>query len=251
MENARIVEEFTLPSLGRVYTDFEIETDVVLSSMKAKHEMLRLSSTEDSHKIMAEIIDDCLETDLGIKSYDLCIGDFQYLLFKLRVVTFGNDYELSGKCPFCGFEQRVSVDLDDFPVKEYTEEYTEMMYLDLPITGKELKLTYQTPRMLDRITAKVKEYRRRHRDTDLNPVLLFNIMSVIDEIDGEVPDALDLEQWIMELPLADTNAIISRIDRMNNAIGIDLSLYENCNICGTEYIVPFRVNNSFFRPRSE
>ena len=120
MSDARIVEEFYLPSQGLIYEGIEVDPSGMISSMKAKHEMLRLSVTDGSHKIMAEILDDCLESDLGISAYDLCLGDYQYLLFKLRVVTFGNEYTLRGKCPFCGFEQSTTVDLDALETKEYT-----------------------------------------------------------------------------------------------------------------------------------
>ena len=67
MENARIVESFTLPSKGVIYEE-DVNPEIQLSSMKTKHEMLRLSATEDSQKIMADIIDDCLVTKLGISS---------------------------------------------------------------------------------------------------------------------------------------------------------------------------------------
>ena len=100
MENARIVENVVLPSKGLIYEE-DVSPEIELSSMKTKHEMLRLSATEESQKVMAEIIDDCIVGDLGISSYDLCLGDFQYLLYKLRVVTFGPDYEMTAKCPFC------------------------------------------------------------------------------------------------------------------------------------------------------
>ena len=249
MDNIRIAEQFTLPSHGKLYVD-DVNPEVVLSSMKAKHEMLRLSATEESHKIMSQIIDDCIETDFGISSYDLCLGDFQFLLFKLRIVTFGNGYELLGKCPFCGFEQTYKVDLDTLETKEYTDSYEDLKHLTLPVGGEELLLTYQTPRMLDRINTKMKEYRKRHRDSDENPTILFNIMSVIDEVNGEIPDALELEEWIKELPLADATAIVNRIDEMNNSIGVNLYVEDSCRICGTNFIVPFRVNNTFFRPNS-
>ena len=249
MNNIRIAEQFTLPSKGKLYLE-DVNPEVVLSSMKAKHEMLRLSATEESHKIMAQIIDDCIETDFGISSYDLCLGDFQFLLFKLRIVTFGNNYELLGKCPFCGFEQTYKIDLDSLETKEYTNSYEELKHLTLPIGGEELLLTYQTPRMLDRINTKMREYRKRHRDSDENPTILYNIMSVIDEVNGEIPDAIELEEWIKELPLADATAIVNRIDEMNNSIGVNLFVEDSCRICGTSFIVPFRVNNTFFRPNS-
>lgn len=250
MSDARIVEEFYLPSQGLIYEGIEVDPSGMISSMKAKHEMLRLSVTDGSHKIMAEILDDCLESDLGISAYDLCLGDYQYLLFKLRVVTFGNEYTLRGKCPFCGFEQSTTVDLDALETKEYTEEYEKLKTVYLPSTEQTITLTYQTPRMLDRIQTKVREYRRRHENTDENPVLLFNIMSCITEVDGEAPNRVFLEDWVKDLPLSDALLIVDNIDSMNNAIGTNLSYPTNCRICGTEYFVPFRVNETFFRPSS-
>ena len=176
MENARIVEEFLLPSNGEIYEDEEVNPEVVLGSMKAKHEMLRLSASDESNKIMAEIIDDCMESALGVSSYDLCLGDFQFLLFKLRIVTFGPDYELSGKCPFCGFDQSVKVNLDELDIKYCPTDYNDMKDITLPHSGEEVRLKFQTPRMLDRINVKVKEFRRKNRGEDYNPVILFNIM---------------------------------------------------------------------------
>ena len=55
MSDARIVEEFYLPSQGLIYEGIEVDPSGMISSMKAKHEMLRLSVTDGSHKIMAEI----------------------------------------------------------------------------------------------------------------------------------------------------------------------------------------------------
>ena len=57
MENIRIEEEFTLPSKGVIYEE-EVNPQVLLSTMKTKHEMLRLSASEESQKIIAQIIDD-------------------------------------------------------------------------------------------------------------------------------------------------------------------------------------------------
>lgn len=249
MSDTRIAEVFTLPSKGLIYEE-SVNPEVVLSSMTTRHEMLRLSATEDSQKIMSQIIDDCIDSDLGISSYDLCLGDFQYLLFMLRVVTFGNEYELNGKCPFCGFSQNISINLDEMRIKEYDNSLAELLEVELPKRGNKVKLTLQTPRMLDRINTKIKEYRKKHKDSDENPAILYTIMASIEEIDGETPNQFSLEEWIKNLPLADTNVLINRIDLINNQIGIDLDVESECRICGTEYLIPFRINQTFFRPRS-
>ena len=247
MENARIVENVVLPSKGLIYEE-DVSPEIELSSMKTKHEMLRLSATEESQKVMAEIIDDCIVGDLGISSYDLCLGDFQYLLYNLRVVTFGPDYEMTAKCPFCGYENTVKVNLDELPVNEFDESLADLLEFTLPVSGNKIKLTMQTPRMLDRINSKMRQYNKRRKNTNENTVVLFTIMSSIEEIDDEAPDTLHLEDWVRELPMADTNTILKRIDEINGKLGIELDTLEVCGVCGSNYIAPFRINNTFFRP---
>ncbi len=91
MNEAVIAETFTLPSKGKVYVE-DVNPEVILSSMTTKHEMLRLSATEDNQRLMADIIDDCIQSEVGISAYDMCLADYQFLMYKLREVTFGNDY---------------------------------------------------------------------------------------------------------------------------------------------------------------
>lgn len=247
--DVRIAEEFTLPSRGMIYEE-EVDPEVVLSSMTTRHEMLRLSVTEDSLKIMSQIIDDCIESDLGISSYDLCLGDFQYLMYMLRVVTFGTDYELVGRCPYCGYEQSTATKLDELEVKEYDDSLADLLEIQLPKSGNKIKLTLQTPRILDRINARIKDYRRKHRDSDENPTILYNILYSIEEVDDDTPNSFELETWVKNLPLADTNALVNRIEQVNQQIGLNLDVEEMCRICGTTYKVPFRINQTFFRPDS-
>lgn len=247
MENSRIVETLSLPSKGMVYEE-EVSPEIELSSMKTKHEMMRLSATEESQKIMAQIIDDCIVGNLGISSYDMCLGDFQYLLYKLRVVTFGPEYEMTARCPYCGFENNLTLNIDELEVKEYTEDLADLLELDIPVSGNHIKLTMQTPRMLDRINTRVKEYNKKRKNTSENATVLYTIMSSIEEIDNEAVEPIELEQWIRDLPLADSNAILYRIDEINNSLGIDSDSLATCGVCGSSFIAPFRVNTTFFRP---
>ena len=247
MENARILENLMLPSKGLIYEE-EVNPNIQLSSMKTKHEMLRLSATDENHKVMAKIVDDCIMSDMGISSYDLCLGDFQYLLYKLRVVTFGPEYEMQVRCPYCSFENTLSINIDELEIHEYTNDLPDLLELDLPVSGNHLKLTMQTPRMLDRISARIKDTVQRRRIKDENLTVLYTIMACIEEIDDEPVDLTTIETWIRELPLADSNAILYRIDEINDALGIELNSVATCKVCGANFLAPFRVNHSFFRP---
>lgn len=81
-------EEYTLPSMGKVY-DVKVNPVVRLKSMTTEHEMKRLSPSERPYKTLCEIIDDCLVDNPGISSYDMCMADYIFLLHKLRVATYG------------------------------------------------------------------------------------------------------------------------------------------------------------------
>ena len=68
-------------------------------------------------EIICEIIDECLVENPGISSYDMCLADYQFLLHKLRVVTYGKDYKLEFTCPFCGSKEEATIDLDSLEVR--------------------------------------------------------------------------------------------------------------------------------------
>lgn len=75
-----ITEDCTLPSLGLVYSK-PVNPNVKLRSMTTEEEMRRLAHTERPYKVLCDIIEDCIVGDkLGISVYDVCLGDYQYLL---------------------------------------------------------------------------------------------------------------------------------------------------------------------------
>ena len=244
--DARIVETYTLPSHGLIY-DVEVNPDVSLSSMKTKHEMLRLSASENNNKVMADIIDDCIVGDMGISSYDLCLGDFQFLMYKLRVVTYGPDYELYGICPYCGAENFVAVNIDELEINEYEDNLLDDFELVLPVTQMGITLQLQTPRILDKVNRKVTEEKRR-RKTSENSSLIYTIASSIAKVDGEEPNQFTLEEKIKDLPMRDTNVLLNRINDINSKIGVQIDIDTNCATCGRYFTVPFRINSTFFRP---
>ena len=172
--NYTIAESYTLPSHGKVYEQ-EINPHIKLRSMTTAEEMKRLSPSDRPYENLAEIIDDCLVEDIGISSYDLCVGDFQFLLHKLRIVTYGPQYKAQIVCPYCGVPEEKIINLEDLKVMEYSEELNKYFEIDLPITKKHIKLRMQTPRILDDVTAKTNELRKKVPDYNGDPAFLFTL----------------------------------------------------------------------------
>lgn len=238
---------YTLPSLGKIY-NVDVNPNIKIRSMTVSEEMKRLNSSDRPYKNIADIIDDCLIDKPGISAYDMCLGDFQFLLHRLRVVTYGSKYKLSSKCPHCGFENVGEIDLNDMSVSSYTDDVNKYFEFELPISKNTIRLRMQTPRMLDDINIRTKEITSKRKSSSKDSAFLLNIESVIDLVDGMKLDIFKKQDFVKQLPMADINYILANVNKLNELIGLDVTLNNTCDFCGLDYDSPFRVTPEFFRP---
>lgn len=252
-DNYTIAETYTLPSRGLIYSK-KVNPDVKIRSMTTVEEMRRLSHTDSPYKTLCDIIDSCILNDVGISSYDMHLGDYQYLLHRLRVVTYGSKYPSSSMCPICGTLNKLTLDLDDIEVLRLDDEkidsYKSLFNVELPRTKRNITLKFTTPRDLDEITKEEKEYREASPDDNSNIGYLFTLMHSIAEVDGKVPNPILLRDFIKKLPLMDTNAILQREIKINNEVGIVTTIKNVCSNskCGAKYKTSFRITTEFFGP---
>lgn len=248
MNEYTIANEYVLPSRGEVYSQ-DVNSHIKLRSMTTAEEMKRLNHTDRPYKSMSEIMNDCLVEEIGISAYDLCIPDYQYMLHKLRIVTYGPNYKISSTCPYCGAVNHYTLDLDSLNVIPYNEEeYKKYSEFTLPSTEKRIKLRMQTPRILDNITFKSKEEKRKNPGLQGDPAFLFTLESLIEEIDGSKPEQFRIVPFIQKLPMMDTNYILKCAQKLNTSFGIDAGLSNTCGNCGLDYNSSFRTTSEFFGP---
>ena len=249
MKDYTISENFVLPSKGKIYSE-NINPDVTIRSMTTVDEMKRLSHTDFPYKKMSTIIDDCIIEDLPISSYDMCIGDYQFLLYKLRTVTYGAEYKIRTRCPYCSFEAEDTVDLDALEINYYSDDMNLEQYseLDLPVSKVHVSLNIQTPRMLDIVAQEVKEFKQKTKNKTDDPSILFMLCKIIDTVDGQQLDRIKLEDFVKKLPMKDTAEIFSNAEKLNQCIGINSDIEHVCDICGLTYKSPFRIQSDFYRP---
>lgn len=247
MSDYTISETFCLPSLGKVYTP-EIVPEVTLRSMNTLDEMRRLSPSEYQYKQMSDVLDSCIINGPEISSYDMCIGDYQFLLHRLRAVTYGSHVKLDTVCPICGFRNHDDLDIDSLPILKYTDDLMSYSTFELPVTKKIVKLKLQTPRLLDNINLRSKEMKEKASDKTQDFSLLVSLMLMIDSVDGKPVNEIALQQWVSTLPMKDTNTIFAYATKLNNAIGVNTDAEVVCSLCNNTYKVPFRPKGDFFRP---
>lgn len=245
-----IAEDFVLPSLGKIYGK-EFNPHIKLRSMTVRDEMRRLSQSATPHKNLCDIIDSCLLTKLPISCYDLSIKDYEFLLHKLRIVTYGPDYKMVVGCPHCNEVYEEVINLDDLRSIEFDlNAFVENQTFELPQSKKRISINFQTPRMLDSIDLKVKEFKKKNK-TDLDPTPLITLQEVIDTIDGVKYSYIELENFINNLSQRDAIFILNKVTKLNSLLGLDTSIDVTCKSCGGDIKTFFRFGTEFFRPTND
>lgn len=163
-----IMEGYELPSKGLIY-DKPVDAHVELRSMTARDEMKRLSPSSTPFKTLADIIEGCMLDKPAIHVYDMAVADYEYLLHKLRIVTYGDEYKLGIRCPYCGNVIDNAFHLETLTIEPFDQEKFEKLRLvELPASGKRVKIRFQTPHMLDNIELETKELKRKHNSVELS-----------------------------------------------------------------------------------
>lgn len=247
-ENYTIMEGYELPSRGEIY-DVKVNPHVELRSMTARDEMKRLSPSTTPLKTLADIIEGCMIEKPKIHVYDMALGDYEFLLHKLRIVTYGPKYKMGLSCPHCLEAFEADADLEQLAIIDFDEDkFNELQTFVLPKSGDTIKIKFQTPHMLDDIELQTKEAKRKFKSADVEFDLLFLLKNVIDEVNGAKMSPDKLETYINNLPAKDMVKIVNNVDALNACVGVDSKLIVDCPHCGGEVRTFFRFGSEFFRP---
>ena len=246
-----IAEDCTLPSRGLVYNT-PINPDIKLRAMTVAEEMKRLSATDTPYKTMCDIIEDCIVGDKpAISVYDMCLGDYQYLLVKLRTVTYGSAYKMTVKCPVCGGVSDVICELDKLEPITFDEDVDKLRKIHLPVCDKDVELIFQTPHILDDIAKRKREILKANPELLVDPGFQLTLEKMIKSVDGKVMNPANLETWIKKMNMRDANLLMQQAVKLNESVGLSTDFTAECKHCKAEILNTFRITGEFFGPSAD
>ena len=246
--NYTIGEGMSLPSKGLIYGR-PVNEFVELRSMTARDEMKRLSPTSSQFRLLSEIIEGCMIEKPAIKVYDMAIGDYEFLLHKLRTITYGDEYKMEIRCPFCGKLVESIAHLEELKLQVIEpEQFEAARNIVLPVGGQHLVLNFMTPHIMDMTESTVKELKRKFKDAEVDFETLVRLKFAIDTVDSVKLSDTALENFINKLPAKDLLKIENSLAELNLQFGIDNKLEITCDGCGGEVPTYFRYGPEFFRP---
>lgn len=231
-----------IPSRGAYYGG-RIPATLNVRPMLIKDEQYLHTVPEDQY--VDTVIMRCVQEDIDLN--ELIAGDKMALLFKIREISFGPDYEFKVSCPHCKKASVQEVSIESFPWMWYAEtDGKEPFEITLPMSGN--KCLVKFPRTKDdrKISEFRKNFYRKNPKTAPDPTRGMALKAMVLSIEGMSKE--EMAEYLTESCVAADYRFIE--DFLYEKMPRPLILREfECNNpdCGQEFEVNLPITPSFFR----
>lgn len=215
-----------LPSRGKAYVDCDESVMIKPFSFAQEKKLRSIKTSAQGLKVINELVRDCVQ---GLDYDSMTLEDKNYILFKLREISYGDSYVITTDCGACGATNKLTVDISQVPVTYAEDDYKEPFTITLPDTKQEVR--FVTPRCKDE-----KYFEDAERLTDN---LWRFALSVSTYSEQKVLKAFFEATTVRDIAFF-------REKLMENHYGMNKSMSYECASCGevTESLIPF--SESFF-----
>lgn len=245
---SNFTQEITLPSLGLLNPEIP-EGKLVQRCMMVADQKFLSGSNHSPGSTLQGLLSRTITSPEGFDVSNLTVPDTLFLLFKLRILSYGNEYTFKTRCPECGNRIEVTLDLSELPVTTLREDYEKDLVVTLPHRGDTVYTRVLTNEDLDEINKEVKRRKKRHPEDDSEYTL--RIAQSIEKIhladtNEDITRPTEIEEYINALTDLDASTIIATRDSI--AYGVAPTVEYVCPEC-REYIdIDVHFSGDFFRP---
>jgi hypothetical protein len=215
-----------LPSRGKAYVQSDGYVQIKPFTFAQERKLRSIKRAAQGEKVIASLIQDCVK---GLEYESMTLEDKNYVLFKLREISYGNEYTIVAICNDCETKNNLTVEIDAVPVKYAPDDYEEPISITLPDSKQEVK--FVTPRCKD-----------EHYFTSMD-VLTENLWRFVLSV-GEYSDQKIMKAFFERTTVRDVAFFRTKLT--DDYYGMNKSMSFECASCGeeNESLIPF--TESFF-----
>lgn len=254
MENNNFQQEVVLPSKGILNPEIP-GGKIIQRCMMLSDQQFISGSKINEDEILQILVKRCIVSPKDLDVGLLTPADTLFLLFKLRVLSYGSNYRISRRCPECNERVEMTLDLSDLKVETLDKGYEKNLTVTLPHSGDTVTTKILTNNDSKELNDEIKKSKARSNGEDTMSLYL-DLASKIKEVklknpkegqDKVLTNHVDILKYVQELTNRDALIIDSTLD--NISYGIVPVLNSKCPNCGNDVDVPVRLDSEFFRPR--
>lgn len=242
-----IQETHEIPSRGKIYGDMNVPSEFTLRAMTTLEEKMRLSGS--GIDMIPKLIGMCLIDPKNIDVGELKMFDIQFLMYKLRTITYGPEYKTVVRCPNCGSIKEIVVNLDKIPVNYIDDDFTGTISIGpLPVSKDIIECRALSANDYKEIDREAKRIKTKFPEYVGDPEFILSYQYRIVKVnDKELPNSA-IQKYVETMNMRDVRYLDSKYDERFGNIGLDTSMIETCSSCGGDINFQLSTGSDFFRP---
>ena len=244
-------EVVNLPSKGHFYPDNHplASGTIEIYQVTARHEdILSNSNLLKKGTVLDEFLKALIATP-NVSISDLLIGDKNALFIAARRSAYGDSYSTKIKCPECGVETVVDIDLSKLGSKEIdfsiAKKGENRISFKLPNSGKVLAVSLLTHKDDADVDAELKAL-AKFGSTTASPEITTRLKYTIKSIDGDT-DRLKIKAFVDDKLTAKDSLALRKFVREYTP-DVDMSFDFTCPSCGHQAKLTVPLGANFFWP---
>ena len=233
-EDVQMISRGLLPNIPKVIT-------IKALQRKDKKKVL-MSNTDD---ILLSLLQACIVNPENFNVYNLLPFESQYLLYRLRILTYGNENTFEDRCPYCGEINKVTMDLNSIPIIDIPDNFKLTFDIALPVSGDVLTCRLLTEGELSKIRKDSKEFTDNTGAEDLDRIWESRIVA----INGQTKLApIEISQYLDEMLDYDSEYFMEYYGKYSGNYGLQTKLHYACDKCNRKVESEMPSIATFFRP---
>tara|TARA_R110001583_G_scaffold44528_5_gene141196 strand:+ start:117 stop:1043 length:927 start_codon:yes stop_codon:yes gene_type:complete len=229
LSNVNIGDEWRpleLPSRGKAYVESDGFVQIKPFAFAQERQLRSIKHANQTAKVIKVLFQECVK---GLAYDSMTLQDKNYILFKLREISYGDEYNLQAECKVCSAKNSLSMNISQVQVNYAPDNYKEPIAITLPDSKQ--TLVFVSPRCNDE---------KFLLDMELLTENLWRFMISI----GQYKDERIKREFLKSTTIKDV--VYFREQLLKDSYGMETSMSYECAGCGevNETVIPF--NESFF-----
>jgi hypothetical protein len=240
-----------LPSHGFLYKGMKADADIKKGIINVRPLTLREEKILTTQRLVQQgraldmILENCIKSD--VDPMNLLSSDRMYILFYLRGMSYGLEYDFNVRCYRCGADFTQKINIDKLPIKEWKtqEEAEEPWEMVLPVSGCKVVSHYMRGYEENALVEQTQEIKSFEEADDDIGISMGMLIEEVYDADGNKLSEQDKIDFIENMIAGDTGAW--REENNERDCGIKTLKNIKCPRCTStlEFNVP--LDRNFFR----
>lgn len=241
-QNTPLTEVVKMPSKGLIPG---VPKEITIRAIQRKDKKkLLMSETND---VLLSLLQYAIVSPTNFNVYNLLPFESEYLLYRLRILTYGATHTFKDRCRFCGEINDIEMDLNAIPIIELPDDFKITFDIPLPVSGDILTCKLLTEGEKIELNKQGKELKNATGNENIDMDIIWE--SRVVAINGNTKLApIEKTQFLDEMNDYDSEYFMEYYLKYEGNYGLQTKLKYECDKCGKLNESEMPSIYTFFRP---